>query len=113
PRLRPAPFAMDWHYSSNNQPEREATAIDTFNHNDNNWWCKYDEEHYNQKIDDAALVTLETNRREYTTRWLFHGINDLIPNVSESVQASEASFIQKQQEQLAKHPFHKLVDQKE
>lgn len=113
PRLRPTPFAMKWDSPGSYRQELASTAIDPYNHNDNNWWCRYDWDELNRKFHDQALVTLETNRRDYRTRWVFRGINDLIPNVAGSVQVSEASYIEKQQEKFAKHPFHKLVDQKE
>lgn len=110
PRLRPVPFAMLWQYS---REELAPTAIDVFNHNDNNWWCRYDAKALNRKLDDLAFVTLETNRRNYETRWVFRGVSDMIPDIEKSVQISEAPYLKKQKEQLAKHPFQALVDQKE
>lgn len=109
PRLRLAPFTKLW------QPNTKLalTAIDVFNHNDNNWWCRYDEEDMKQKLDTAAFVTLETNRRNYETHWLFRGIRHLIPDIVESVRASEIPYIEKQKQELAKHPFHVLVNEAE
>ncbi|MCH2547993.1 MAG: tetratricopeptide repeat protein [Alphaproteobacteria bacterium] len=113
PRMRPTPFAMPANLLPHGNSEIDPAAIDTYNHNDNNWWCRYDVKKLDDKLGDAALVTLETNRAHYKARWIFRGIRSMIPSAEETVQASEAPYIKKQLEQLAKHPFHALVNEAE
>ena len=89
PRLRPVPFTMN----ANRYHAKELLAeqIDVFNHNDNNWWCRFDRDQLQQDVFREAVIRVG-------------GIK------SSNVQTT---YIQKQKDILSKHPFNKLIDWQE
>ncbi|KJV07210.1 hypothetical protein VZ94_06275 [Methylocucumis oryzae] len=95
PRFRPIPFTMELALST---PETlDLTAIDVYNHKDNNWWCQFDSEALENKVYQAAKI---------------------IPYSDKIFLADEnsdelAPFINRQKDFLMHHPYHQLIDKDE
>ena len=94
PRFRPAIFleygTENWHWGVDVKTEE----IDPYNHNDNNWWCRFDDKQFVERLFDAAKIVPAHSR-------LFN----------EQETAEEFNqYLENQQELLAKHPYHQTED---
>lgn len=96
PRMRPVPFTDSWGIFKGSISE-----IDTYNHNDNNWWCAFDFEYQQQQIFDAASI--KPNDLHPTTALLN------TKGLKEEIQA----YLNKQRDFLAQHPYNSLIDHDE
>ncbi len=72
-------------------------AIDRFNHNDNNWWCRFDSKSAQDRVFNLAKVTPFTGR-------LFD---------SPTLNAEFQPYLDKQKEFLSTHPYRALDNTKE
>lgn len=104
PRMRPLPNAE---YDS---PYREVwprldlpkdpTAIDTYNHNDNNWWCRVDPAELEEQVFASVKIVPAAMRAFFDTQDL-------------EQQPDVAAYLAKQRQLMANHPYHQQVDQEE
>lgn len=107
PRFRPALYLE---YADD--PERKGEekgirldAIDVYNHNDNNWWCRFDEEMFKKRIFNAmVIVPNDNNILSFRTR-----------NTTEdqSRRGELEPYLDNQQKLLNNHPYMALIDKKE
>lgn len=102
PRMRPVPFYYGYNFFGY---EKSLNKIDTYNHNDNNWWCSTSRQDLQDRISRAARVTLRGDLSPSSHRWR-HKKN-------EELQKEQEFFFAKQQEILNQHPFQKRLDQDE
>ena len=92
PRFRPVPFLEYAQELSRNEPD--SSAIDKYNHNDNNWWCRFDHEHLEERILNAALIRPA-------------------PNQFMKVDGEFEPYLDNQKKLLAQHPYRALIDNNE
>lgn len=107
PRFRPALYLE---YADD--PERKGEekgikldAIDVYNHNDNNWWCRFDDEMFKKRIFNAMMIAPNDNNiLSFHTR-----------NITEDQsQRSELEpYFDNQRKLLNNHPYMALIDKKE
>lgn len=103
PRFRPAsnPERLNsWTVSSDEKAMQDMTAIDVYNHNDNNWWCRYDYKFFEGQILEAALILPNPG-------------GDEIFKTTDRESGEFKPYIEKQKAFLAQHPYKKLIDMKE
>ncbi len=93
PRFRPQTF------TDISTSEKDLVAIDIYNHKDNNWWCRFNQQTQEQRIFDAAKITPKEND---IFQWHIDIMNDEL-----------APYLEQQKTLLTKHPYHTLVDQHE
>jgi len=72
-------------------------AIDAYNHNDNNWWCKYNSENIWNKVLRRAIITPTSSK-------LFS---------SPELPVEFSPYIEIQKVFLSNHPYHSILDTKE
>jgi hypothetical protein len=97
PRFRPAVFLEYAPVADSRKAEEPLGSIDTYNHNDNNWWCRFDKDMFAKRVFNAAKITPTRS-----------------PILSEPEVSSEFdSFLEKQQALLRAHPYQELVDKHE
>lgn len=117
PRFRPAIY-LEYAESPDKGGEDKGPAldaIDKYNHNDNNWWCSFDDELFEERIfnamkiipldnnvlslkdvsKEAAVDTAEDEDREH------EGNEELKP------------YLDHQRRLLARHPYSALIDRQE
>lgn len=95
PRFRPAVLLE---YAANpeiNKPELKANAIDIYNHNDNNWWCRFDANRFNESLFEAAKIVPEKSL--------------LALRVSDERNEFDP-YLENQRALIAAHPFHQIED---
>lgn len=94
PRFRPATFLE---YAPNReQPKAEENidAIDTYNHNDNNWWCRFDRDRFSDRAFNAMKITPKGSSV-----------------LSESkINEEFEPHLQYQKALLEQHPYQSLID---
>jgi uncharacterized protein len=99
PRFRPAVY-LEYAEDPDKRGEEKGPAIDAidrYNHNDNNWWCSFDDEKFQKRIFDAMkIVPLD---------------NGLL---SVQINGEEIKpYLDNQKRLLAQHPYSTLIDRKE
>lgn len=97
PRFRPTIFLEYAPNPEMTKSEDNLDAIDTYNHNDNNWWCRFDEEIFSERVFKAMKI---------------------FPNHSSVLSGLETDnefepYLQKQLTLLEEHPYQDLVDDHE
>lgn len=107
PRFRPALYLE---YADD--PERKGEekgirldAIDVYNHNDNNWWCRFDEEMFKKRIFNAMVIVPNDNNI-----LSFHTRNT---TEDQSRRGELEPYLDNQQKLLNTHPYMALIDKKE
>lgn len=107
PRFRPALYLE---YADD--PERKGEekgirldAIDVYNHNDNNWWCRFDEEMFKKRIFNAMVIVPNDNNI-----LSFHTRNT---TEDQSRRGELEPYLDNQQKLLNNHPYMALIDKKE
>lgn len=97
PRFRPAVFLEYAREARPNEEEPDQKSIDKIDHNDNNWWCRFDENVLSERIFNAAKI-----------------IPAWSPIFSvEGIEGEFAPYLKKQRALLKAHPYHDLVDHQE
>lgn len=104
PRMRPLPLVE---YENGgpqsslnyNQP-KSPTAIDTFNHNDNNWWCRVNPQNLEDQVFEAVKILPAPMPEYFNSKEL-------------EQQSGVSAFLHKQRELVAAHPYHQKVDKDE
>lgn len=92
PRFRPVPFLE---YARNlEKNEGDAIAIDKYNHNDNNWWCRFDREQLENRIFHVALINLAPSK---------------VLRDKEIIDP----YFESQRVMLTNHPYRALIDYNE
>ncbi len=114
PRLRPLPYLE---YAAkrdgdSNDPQSNPTAIDNFNHNDNNWWCQVSHTKISDRVFNAARIVpgFKFNSEKV------YGYSRTINQFFKSIPPEDPEFkpyADKQKAILAQHPYHQLVDENE
>ncbi len=94
PRFRPAVFLEYAPDPENRKTEEKPGAIDTYNHNDNNWWCRFDGDMFAKRIFNAAKITPARSSI-----------------ISESdVREEFDRYLDSQRALLDAHPYHQVED---
>jgi hypothetical protein len=117
PRFRPAVYLE---YAKDMEPRREEKgpaidAIDRYNHNDNNWWCRFDDEMFEKRIFNAMkivpvdndLLSLKAIGKE-TDRTI--GEDE---GTDQAISDELKPYLNNQRKLLAQHPYSTLIDSKE
>ncbi len=99
PRFRPMAFldystAIDSRTGDMQKESLAFDAIDRFNHNDNNWWCRFDADFVKERVWKRARITPVVGE-------LFG---------SEAARAEFEPYLEKQRIFLSLHPYRDLVD---
>lgn len=97
PRFRPAIFLEYAPSQERNMVVDNLDAIDVNNHNDNNWWCRFDEDEFSDRVFNALKI---------------------LPNYSSilsgSVNENEFEpYLTNQLMLLSEHPYQEFVDDHE
>lgn len=103
PRFRPVsnPGRLNsWSVDTDQNAMEDMTAIDVYNHNDNNWWCRYDYKFFEDQILEAALILPNPG-------------GDEIFKTTDRKSGELKPYIEKQEAFLAQHPYKKMIDMKE
>jgi uncharacterized protein len=105
PRFRPS---LNLEYADD--PERKGEekgirldAIDVYNHNDNNWWCRFDKEGSKEWIFNTMKIV-----PNYNDILSFHA-RDITENQSKELEP----YLEIQRKLLNNHPYMALIDEKE
>ncbi len=101
PRFRPTVFLE---YTSNNN--LLLNSIDVYNHNDNNWWCRFDDKMLNERIFDKMKIIPRDNE-------IFSYYEKYTYKINQSYRKDLESYLNNQKKLLLSHPYIKLVDEKE
>ncbi len=97
PRFRPAVFLEYATDPENRKAEEKPGAIDTYNHNDNNWWCRFDEKIFAERLFNTVKITPEKS-----------------PIFSASDVSGEFNrYLNNQRALLEAHPYHEIEDGEE
>lgn len=97
PRFRPAVFLEYAPDLEGRKTEEKPDAIDTYNHNDNNWWCRFDEAKFAERLFNVVKITPAAS-----------------PIVTESDVSGEFNhYLDKQRALLHVHPYHQAEDDEE
>jgi len=100
PRFRPGvylEYAQDERRQDRGKPNLPIGAIDTYNHNDNNWWCGFDEEFFQQRIFNAMKIVPSYNE-------LFS---------ADGIDGESEPYLNNQRNLIARHPYTALIDPEE
>lgn len=104
PRLRTLPYVeyqkelnSGWHPY---ELPSSAIAIDTVNHNDNNWWCRLRQDQQRQRLFDAAKIVPSSQR-------------DIFDSQDLEQQPEVVTYLDKQRQLLNQHPLFQQIDQEE
>ncbi len=93
PRFRPAAYLE---YGEENKDKKDMTidAIDVWDHNDNNWWCRYNFKKFQERIFNAMRI---------------------VPNRGDAFSAEDelAPYMSNQKKLLSGHPYAALIDPRE
>jgi hypothetical protein len=92
PRFRPTVYLE---YQSS---KLAFNAIDVYNHNDNNWWCRYDSEVLRKRIFKNMKITPQ---------------GTLFLDSNESLTKELEPYLKKQKKLLLMHPYMRLIDNHE
>jgi hypothetical protein len=99
PRFRPAVF-LEYAEDPEKRGEEKGPAIDAidrYNHNDNNWWCRFDDQKFEKRIFDAVKIV---------------PLSDRLLSVESNEEEIEP-YLDNQRRLLAQHPYSTLIDRKE
>lgn len=115
PRFRPVPYVE---YAPTvptyDRQEKDLRAIDTFNHNDNNWWCRFDQQYLEGRVFKAARILPVGNyffRSEESTSAFENEQGNNSPE--DQINSEFSPYLEYQKELLAQHPYKTLIDTKE
>jgi uncharacterized protein len=107
PRFRPALYLE---YAAD--PERKGEenglkldAIDVYNHNDNNWWCRFDDEMFKKRIFNAMMIVPNDNN--------ILSFNTRNRSEDQSQRSELEPYLDNQRKLLNNHPYMVLIDKKE
>ena len=116
PRFRPAPYLTYTDTNSNWTAGSQITLnpyeIDQFNHNDNNWWCRFDPALIKRMIFDEALISPKPSK-------IFPVAESIYPYQRSDNSAIEVAnpefkpYYDNQRALLAQHPYQALIDVQE
>jgi hypothetical protein len=117
PRFRPAVY-LEYAENQDKRGEEKGPAIDAidrYNHNDNNWWCSFDDDMFEKRIFNAMkivplgndLLLLKTISKE-TDRTI-----DEDEETDQAIGDEFKPYLDNQRTLLAQHPYSKLIDRKE
>lgn len=111
PRFRPAVYINipEGYYARiRGSSNLNTNEIDSYNVNNNNWWCRYERGWIQQRIFNAAKIipAYYPYSHEYMNRFF----DD--PE-GEAMAKEMAPHIAVQKKLLAEHPYHKMVDEAE
>lgn len=101
PRFRPIPFSKSYPDDSienDRAADEDPTIIDRYNHNDNNWWLRFDFNHLEGQILEAALV---------------FPINNDHFSFNDRDNSEVTHYVEKQKTFLMQHPYKLLLDNNE
>ena len=100
PRFRPGVY-LEYVQDERRQDREKASlpigAIDTYNHNDNNWWCSFDEEFFRERIFNAMKIVPSYNE-------LFS---------ADGIDGESGPYLNNQRNLIARHPYSALIDPNE
>ncbi len=104
PRFRPNPY-LEYVVTNNsgNGVVEDMSKIDTYNHNDNNWWCKVDEKNIEDGIFEAARI------RPPDISWGLR--KTLIDGVD--IHKEIEPYIEKQKVLMEQHPYRSVMNKNE
>jgi uncharacterized protein len=113
PRFRPAVYLED--AENGNWPDEKPAidAIDVYNHNDNNWWCRFDDEMFEKRIFNAMKIVPSANNLLPFFRENRHRTFDEDEETKEALGDEVKPYLDNQRRLLAEHPYTKLIDRKE
>jgi hypothetical protein len=80
-------------------------AIDVYNHNDNNWWCRYDDEMFKKRIFNAMMIVPNDNN--------ILSFNTRNRTEDQSQRIELEPYLDNQRKLLNNHPYMALIDKKE
>lgn len=106
PRFRPTVFWEDYGYSYGDSAKLALDAIDVYNHSDNNWWCRFDDEMLDKRIFDTMKILPRDNI-------LFSFGTDQRFGNKPIDQQELKPYLEFQKKLLSSHPYMRLVDKKE
>lgn len=94
PRFRPAVMLEYGPDKHNSKAEDNIDAIDTYNHNDNNWWCRFDQGAFSERAFRAMKIS---------------------PNRSPvlSTESESDLYVNHQLALIKDHPYQNLIDEDE
>lgn len=100
PRFRPVPNKGGRDVNIDENAMKNMTAIDVYNHNDNNWWCRYEFKSAEEQIIGLAIIIPET-------------FNTDMFRTSGKDNIEFKPYIEKQKSFLSLHPYNKMIDMNE
>ncbi len=111
PRFRPLPYLeyirpviLSIQEDENKTLNTDMTKIDTFNHNDNDWWCKVDSKRLDDRLFDKARIVPVDQASLWRYRQIPLFVNDA------GFQREVEPYLEKQRALLARHPYHEFAD---
>lgn len=123
PRFRPAAYLE---YADNPQIRRDdkspaIDAIDRYNHNDNNWWCSFDDDMFKRRIFNAVkivplnneLLSLAADSTETNTDSDENEEADHAEKTDKAYGGELQPYLDHQKRLLDQHPYSKLIDPRE
>ena len=115
PRFRPVPYLQyanidrfSGQYARSDQ--LSPMAIDQYNHNDNDWWCRFSDAKLQADLLRSALIISEDNKvlsLQLATN------NDGGKSFEDTLSPDLKPYVDNQKKLLAQHPYRKLVDRDE
>ncbi len=112
PRLRPLPYlsyAYDGYLRYGSQQyNAEPRRIDIYNHNDNNWWCRVDQ----NRLGDAVFEAVEIRPNAYY-RSRFSLFRGKLFKDSDALTQEINQYRDIQKKLIADHPYHSRVKRDE
>jgi len=115
PRFRPLPYLnyaeTRGEINSGSQSKQLApTAIDVYNHNDNNWWCRFNDSELRERVLKSVLITPTVN--DVLTLKPGEDVKSASA-FEETLSPDLKPYVDNQKKLLAQHPYRGLVDEKE
>jgi hypothetical protein len=123
PRFRPAVY-LEYVKDSKARGEEQGPAldaIDVYNHNDNNWWCRFNDEMFQKRIFEAmkiqplsnSILSFHTDSRPADRPIVNDTEVDLNKKKGQSVSDELGPYLDKQRQLLAQHPYMTMIDRAE
>lgn len=97
PRFRPAVFLEYAPDPENRKTEEKPGTIDIYNHNDNNWWCRFDEDLFAERLFNTVKITPAPSP--------VFAVSD--------VGGEFDHYLDNQRGLLEAHPYHEVEDDEE
>lgn len=123
PRFHPAVYLE---YAKDSKDKRKEQgpaldAIDVYNHNDNNWWCRFNDEMFQKRIFEAmkieplnnSILSFHTDSRPADRPIVNDTEVDQDKKKDQSVSDELSPYLDKQRQLLAQHPYMTMIDRTE